>query len=199
MFESRAGQGICLKILIAECRKHFNPRVMSHRTSHVHNEGLETDGIRESSSKALLCVISRSSGGKEPACNAGDPGKIPWRRNRQPTPVFLGFLGGSAAKETACNVGDLGSIPGLGRSPGEGKGYPLQCSGLKNSMDGIVHRVEKSWTELSDFRFSSVRGPQKFIRVKMNIPLSSWGIFWAASPPGLFEGVGAASTCCQGD
>ena len=45
MFESRAGQGICLKILIAECRKHFNPRVTSHRTSHVHNEGLEKDGI----------------------------------------------------------------------------------------------------------------------------------------------------------
>ena len=128
MFESRAGQGICLKILIAECRKHFNPRVTSHRTSHVHNEGLEKDGIRESSSKALLCVISRSSGGKEPACNAGDPGsipgfgKIPWRRNRQPTPVFLGFPGGLAGKESACNAGDLGLIPGLGRSPGEGKG-----------------------------------------------------------------------------
>ena len=42
----------------------------------------------------------------------------------------LGFPGGSAGKESACNVGDLGSIPGLGRSPGEGKGYPLQYSGL---------------------------------------------------------------------
>ena len=42
-----------------------------------------------------------------------------------PTPVFLGFPGGSAGKESACNVGDLGLIPGLGRSPGEGKGYPL--------------------------------------------------------------------------
>ena len=47
-----------------------------------------------------------------------------------PTPVFLGFPGSSAGKESACNVGDLGSIPGLGRSPGEGKGYPLQYSGL---------------------------------------------------------------------
>ena len=45
-----------------------------------------------------------------------------------------GFLGGSAGKECACNVGDLGSTPGLGRSPGEGKGYPLQYSGLENSM-----------------------------------------------------------------
>ena len=41
-----------------------------------------------------------------------------WRRDRQPTPVFLGFPGGSAGKESACNVGDLGSIPGLGRIPG---------------------------------------------------------------------------------
>ena len=46
------------------------------------------------------------------------------------TPVFLGFLGGSAGKESACNAGDLGSILGLGRFPGEGKGYPLQYSGL---------------------------------------------------------------------
>ena len=50
-----------------------------------------------------------------------------------------GFPGGSAGKESACNVGDLGSIPGLGRSPGEGKGYPLQYSGLENSMDCRVH------------------------------------------------------------
>ena len=48
--------------------------------------------------------------------------------------VFLGFPCDSAGKELACNAGDLGSIPGLGRSPGEGKGYPLQCSGLENSM-----------------------------------------------------------------
>ena len=46
-----------------------------------------------------------------------------------------GFPGGSAGKESACKAGDLGSIPGLGRSPGEGKGYPLQYSGLENSMD----------------------------------------------------------------
>ena len=61
-------------------------------------------------------------------------GKISWRRDRLPTPVFLGFLCGSSGKESSCNVGDLGSIPGLGRSPGEGKSYPLQYSGLENSM-----------------------------------------------------------------
>ena len=48
---------------------------------------------------------------------------------------IMDFPCGSAGKESACNVGDLGSIPGLGRSPGEGKGYPLQYSGLENSMD----------------------------------------------------------------
>ena len=65
----------------------------------------------------------------------------------------LGFPGGSAGKEFACNAGDLGSIPGLGRSPGEGKGYPLQYSGLENSTDCIIHGVTKSGTRLSDFQF----------------------------------------------
>ena len=56
-------------------------------------------------------------------------------KDRLPTPVFLGFPCGSARKESTCNVGDLGLIPGLGRSPGAGKGYPLQYSGLENPMD----------------------------------------------------------------
>ena len=51
----------------------------------------------------------------------------------------MGFPDSSVGKESASNAGDLGSIPGLGRSPGEGKGYPLQYSGLENSMDCIVH------------------------------------------------------------
>ena len=80
--------------------------------------------------------------------------QIPWRRDRLPTPVFLGFPGGSAGKEYACTAGDLGSIPGLGRSPGEGKDYPVQYSGLENSTDCIVHGVAKSWTWLIDFHFS---------------------------------------------
>ena len=54
---------------------------------------------------------------------------------------------------SVCNVGDLGLIPGLGRSPGEGNGYPLQYSGLENSMDSLVHGVAKSRTRLSDFHF----------------------------------------------
>ena len=56
-------------------------------------------------------------------------------KDRLVTPACLGFLCGSVGKESACNAGDLGSIPGLGRYPGEGKGYPLQYSGLENSMD----------------------------------------------------------------
>ena len=68
----------------------------------------------------------------------------------------LVFRGGSAGKESTCNAGDLGSIPGLGRSPGERKGYPFQYSGLENSMDCIVHEIAKSWTRLSDFNFFNV-------------------------------------------
>ena len=59
---------------------------------------------------------------------------------------MMGFPCGSAGKESACNAGDLDSIPGLGRPPGEGKDYPLQYSGLENSMDCIVQGVAKSQT-----------------------------------------------------
>ena len=62
-------------------------------------------------------------------------------------PLWLSY------KESTCNVRDLGSIPGLRRSPGEGKCYPLQYSGLENSVDCIVHGVTKSQTRLSDFHF----------------------------------------------
>ena len=63
----------------------------------------------------------------------------------------------SVGKESTCNVGDPGLIPGLGRSPGEGKGYPLQYCGLENSMD-CIHGIYRSWgpkskTRLSNFQF----------------------------------------------
>ena len=85
-------------------------------------------------------------------------GKIHWRRDRLPTPVFLGFPGSSAGKESTCKAGDLGSIPGLGRYPGEGNGYPLQYSGLEDSVDreawqATFHGVPKSWTRLNNFHF----------------------------------------------
>ena len=71
---------------------------------------------------------------------------------------MLGFPGGSDGKVSACNAGDQGLIPGLGRSPKEGNGNPLQYSCLENSMDGgawwaAVHGVAKSRTRLSDFTF----------------------------------------------
>ena len=57
-----------------------------------------------------------------------------------------GFPDSSVGNESACNAGDPGSIPGLGQSAGEGIGYPLQYSGLENSMDYTVHGVAKSQT-----------------------------------------------------
>ena len=61
------------------------------------------------------------------------------------TKLLLGSPCGSAGKESICSAGDLGSIPGLGRSPGDRKDYPLQYSGLENSMDCIAQGVKKSW------------------------------------------------------
>ena len=84
--------------------------------------------------------------------------KIHWRRDRLPTPVFLAFPCGSAGKESVCNEGDLGLIPGLGRSPGEVKGYPLLYSGLENSMDCIDHRVTKSQFHASHLYISEISG-----------------------------------------
>ena len=73
--------------------------------------------------------------------------------------TLLGFPGGSEVKASACDAGDLGLIPGLGRSPGEGNGNPLQYSCLENPMDGGAwwaadHWVAKSRTRLSDFTFT---------------------------------------------
>ena len=65
----------------------------------------------------------------------------------------MGFPDSSVGKESTCNAGDPGLIPGSGRSPGGGIGYPLQYSGLENSMDCRVHGVAKSRTRLSGFQF----------------------------------------------
>ena len=74
----------------------------------------------------------------------------------------MGFPCDSAGKESTQNVGDMGSIPGLGRSPGEGNGCPLQCSGLENSMDCIVHAVTKSRTQPRDFHSHSYRYKSRY-------------------------------------
>ena len=96
-----------------------------------------------------------SSAGKESTCMQETllqflGWEINWRRDRLPTPVFLGFTGGSVGTESICNEGHLGLIPGLGRSPGEGKGLPTP---VENSMDCVVHGVPKSRTRLSHFHF----------------------------------------------
>ena len=84
----------------------------------------------------------------------------------------MGFPCGSAGQESAYSVGNLGSIPGLGRSPEEGKGHPLQYSGLENSMDCIDHGVAKSRTQLSDFHFTSLHFKEQ----------DFWEVFHIISP-----------------
>ena len=68
----------------------------------------------------------------------------------------MGFPCGSAGRESACNVADLGSIPGLGKSPGEGKGYPLHYPGLENSMDIAWGPKESDMTERLSLSLSQV-------------------------------------------
>ena len=87
-----------------------------------------------------------------------------------PTPVFLGFACGSAGKESTCNVGDLGSIPGLGRSPGKGKGYPLQYSGLENS----IHRI-CSPCDCKDLE------PTYRLSLSLSFACCTWGGQWEAT------------------
>ena len=102
-----------------------------------------------------------------------------------------GFPCGSAGKESACSVGDLGSIPGLGRSPGEGKGYPLQYSGLENSVGCIVHGVAKSQTRLSDFHFHFHMWGTDYVTLT-SVSLSLWVRSW--DKKSIFH-----DCCCEED
>ena len=126
-----------------------------------------------------------------------------------------GFPCGSAGKESTCNAGDLGSIPRLGRSPGEGKGYPLQYSGLDNSMECIVHGVVKSWTQLSDLHSLThftraslitqlVKNPPAIQETLVQFP--GWEDHWRRDrlPTPVFLGfpcgsAGKKSTCNEGN
>ena len=82
---------------------------------------------------------------------------------------WKGFPDSSVGKESACNAGNPSLIPESGRSPGEGKGYPLQYSGLENSMECIVHGVSKSWTQLSDCHFTSAHGISHYFKSRQCI------------------------------
>ena len=88
-----------------------------------------------------------------------------------PVTIKWAFLVAQLVNKSACNSGDLDSIPGLGRSPGEGKGYPLQYSGLENCMDCIVHGVAKSRTQLSNlnFHFHSNKINPNFFKTTGNV------------------------------
>ena len=99
---------------------------------------------------------------------------------------FKSMSYGSAGKESACNAGDLGSIPGSGRSPGEEIGYPLQYSGLENSMDCLVHGVTKSWTQLSDSHvFTGWTGASQVVMLVKNPPANAGGPDpWSGRSPG---------------
>ena len=93
---------------------------------------------------------------------------------------LLGFPYDSSGKEFACNAEDLDSIPRLGRSPGEGKGYPLQYSGLENSIvfcNIVIHRITESWTWLSDFHFHFIYICSFFFIYNL-IYLSFFVMFW---------------------
>ena len=96
-----------------------------------------------------------------------------------------GFPGGSDGKESTSNVGDLSLIPELGRSSGEGYGYPLQYSGLENSMDCI--ESVKSWTQLSNFHFAS---PGDLTNPEIKSTSTEFaGGFFTTEPPGKPQNI----------
>ena len=116
----------------------------------------------------MIPLYPNEGGHHPPRCSSSKPEVFPMTLfpSRAMSNLLLGlvrcikpgFPGGSDGKEPACNAGDPGLIPGLGRSPGEGTGYPLQYFCLENSMDrgawwATVHGVAKSWTLLSNFHF----------------------------------------------
>ena len=107
--------------------------------------------------------------------------KICWRRGRLPTPVFLDFPCGSAGKKSTCHVGYLGFIPGMGRSPGAVDSYPLQYSGLENSMDCIVHGVAKHWTWLSNFHFHDYVVFYHFFHPIFNLIFSIFSLWYSGA------------------
>ena len=108
--------------------------------------------------------------------------RVPWSDTDHPS--YFCFPVYQIGKESACNAGDSSLIPGSGRSPGEGKGYPLQYSGLENSMDCIAHGLTKSQTWLSGFHFH-VKCLVLWLAEKAMAPHSStlaWKILWTVEP-----------------
>ena len=102
--------------------------------------------------------------------------KIHLRRNRLSTPVFLGFPCGSTGKESTCNAGDLDSIPGLGRSAGEGTGYPLQYSwvSLVAQLVRNLPAMQETWVQSLDWEDPLEKG------TATQSSILAWRIPWIA-------------------
>ena len=114
---------------------------------------LEKGMVTHSSVLVWRIPVMREPGGL-PFCEVTqNRTQLKWLSSRSSICEKLGFPCGSAGKECTCNAGDLVSIPEWGGSPGEGKSYSLQYSGLKNSMGCIIYGVAKSRTWLSDFHY----------------------------------------------
>jgi len=115
----------------------------------------------------------------------GRPGVLRFmgsQRVRRDWATELNWTWCSAGKESACSAGDLGSIPRLGRSPGEGKGYPLHRSGLHNPVDSIVHGVAKSCTCLNNFHLY-LKAIVVIVAVQLLISFQLFGTSWTAACP----------------
>ena len=112
--------------------KNYSKYFLENSLSHI---------FRISLSEILIAQLVRNLPAMQETLLNSWFGKIPWRSDRLPAPVFLGFPCGSAGKESTCSVEDLGLIPGLGRSPGEENGYLPQYSCLENSTDRGAWRV----------------------------------------------------------
>ena len=108
--------------------------------SHTLLRGMLLHCLGEKCNTVTVCILRFCS---TPGDSRGKPFGSPL--------AHQGFPGGSAGKEFTCNAADLDPIRVLGRSPGEGKGYPFQHSGLENSMDCIVHRVARAGHDWATF------------------------------------------------
>ena len=106
--------------------------------------------------RCSISLIIREMQNKSTMRHHFTPIRMTFIKNKSGLPLWASLVA-QLVKKSTCNAGDLGSTPGLGRSPGEGKGYPLQYSGLENSMGCIVHGVAKSWTQLSGFHLSKTK------------------------------------------
>ena len=109
---------------------------------------------------------------------------MPWRRDRLPTPVFLGFPCGSAGRESTCNAGDLGSIPGFGKIPWRRKRLPTPefwpgefhglCSPVQLNRSGIVQLLATPWTAArqASLSITNSRSLLKLMSIRSVMPSS---------------------------